>query len=66
MNVKSSNLDEKIKMLVVDVYGRIIEVRNVKANSTTGVGDHYSPGVYFVRIIQGRNHKEFKLIKLAD
>ena len=29
-------------------------------------GDRYKPGAYFVRIFQGKEHKEIKLIKLAD
>jgi hypothetical protein len=51
-------------MQVVDMYGRIIETRNVNANSPIRVGDRYNPGTYFVRIMQGREYKEIKLIKL--
>jgi len=57
---------EKIMMQVVDMYGRIIETRNVTANSITRFGDRYIPGTYFVRIIQGKEHKEIKLVKLSD
>jgi len=55
---------EKITMQVMDMYGRIIETRNVTANSITIFGDRYRPGTYFVRIIQGKEHKEIKLVKL--
>ena len=53
-------------MQVVDINGRIIEVRNISANSIVRFGDRYRPGTYFVRILQGKQHKEIKLIKLSD
>jgi len=65
LNVKG-NTNEKITMQVVDMYGRIIETRNVTANSITRLGDRYRQGAYFVRIMQGKEHKEIKLIKLSD
>ena len=60
------NLKEKITMQVVDMYGRIIETNNVSANSMIRFGDGYRSGTYFVRIIQGKQHTELKLIKLSD
>ena len=66
INVKANSSKEKITMQVVDMYGRIIETRNVNANSVIRFGDRYKPGTYFVRIIQGKEHKEMKLIKLSN
>ena len=57
---------ERIIMQVTDMYGRIIETRNVNANSIIRFGDRYRPGTYFVRIIQGKERKEIKLVKLSD
>jgi hypothetical protein len=57
---------EKIAMQVVDMYGRVIETKNVTSNSSIRFGDRYRPGTYFVRIIQGKEHKEIKLIKLSN
>jgi hypothetical protein len=57
---------EKITMQVMDMYGRIIETRNMTVNSIVKFGDRYRPGTYFVRIIQGKEHKEIKLIKISD
>lgn len=57
---------EKINMQVVDMYGRIIETRNITESSTIKFGDRYITGTYFVRIIQGKQHQEIKLIKLSD
>ena len=62
----TADANEKIMMQVIDMYGRVIEVKNVNANSVTRFGDGYRPGTYFVRIMQGRDHKDVKLIKLSD
>ena len=64
--IKANSDKEKITMQVVDMYGRIIETRNVNANSPIRFGDRYNSGTYFVRIMQGKEHKEIKLIKLSD
>lgn len=64
LNVRTNNLMDKITLQVTDMYGRIIETRNVTANSIVRFGDQYRSGTYFVRIIQGKEHKEIKLVKL--
>jgi len=66
INIKANSSKEKIVMQVVDMYGRVIETRNVIANSNIRFGDRYRPGTYFVRIMQGKEHKEIKLVKLSD
>jgi len=66
IKVNSNSSADKITLQVVDMYGRIIEARNVNANSPIRFGDRYNPGTYFVRILQGKEHKEIKLIKLSD
>ncbi len=66
ITVKANTGKERITMQVIDMYGRVIETRNVTANSMIRFGDRYRPGTYFVRIIQGKEHKEIKLIKLTD
>ena len=48
------------------MQGRVIEIRNITANSIIRFGDRYRPGAYLVRIVQGKQHKELKLIKLID
>ena len=62
----NAKTNEGITMQVVDMYGRVIETRNVNANSPIRFGDRYNSGTYFVRILQGKEHKEIKLIKLSD
>jgi hypothetical protein len=66
INVKANSTKEKITMQVVDMYGRVIEIRNVSANSMIRFGERYRPGTYLVRILQDKEHKEIKLIKLPD
>lgn len=66
IDVKANSITEKITMQVIDMHGRIIETRNVNGNSLIRFGERYNPGTYFVRIIQGKEHKEIKLVKLAD
>jgi len=66
VSVKSNDEKEKIVLQVFDQYGRLVSVRNNILNgSTVRIGDQYKPGVYFVRVTQGRQHKEIKLIKLS-
>jgi len=57
---------ERITMQVVDMYGRVVETRNVTANSIIKFGDRYSSGSYFARIMQGNKQKQIKLVKLSN
>ena len=66
ITINSNDTKRKIIAQVFDQYGRSIETRNANANSLIRVGDRYRPGTYFVRIIQGNEHKEIKLIKMPD
>ena len=67
IQVNASNTKDRILLQVFDVSGRIVETRNnVSAGSTFTLGDKYRPGSYFIRVIQGKDHKEIKLVKLSD
>ncbi len=67
VTIKSNNTKEKIALQVFDVYGRSIEVRShIPNGSTIRVGDLYRPGAYYIRVLQGMQHKEIKLIKVSD
>jgi len=55
-----------IKMFVVDMYGRVLEQRIASSGQTIYLGDKYRPGTYVVKIIQGDQSKELKLIKLPE
>ena len=65
--INSNDSKEKIVLQVVDQYGRSIETRpNLSKGSAVRLGDLYRPGVYYVRVLQGKQHKELKLVKLSD
>lgn len=64
--LNSNDSKERITMQVTDMYGRVIEARDITVNSTIKLGDRYRPGTYFVRVMQGKQHKEIKLVKLPD
>ena len=66
ITVKGISTNDKIIMQVTDVYGRVIEARNVSTNSIFRFGDKYRPGAYFIRVLQGKERKEIKLVKLSD
>ncbi len=61
--IKGTN-KEKVTMQVIDMQGRVIETRSI--NSSVRFGDRYRAGIYIVRIIRGKEHKELKLVKLSD
>jgi len=67
IQVNAVNKKDRLLLQVFDVSGRIIETRNnVYAGSTFTLGDKYRPGSYLIRVIQGKEHKELKLVKLPD
>jgi hypothetical protein len=64
--VKGNHQRDEIKMIVVDMYGRIIEQRMLPNEQTITLGDKYRPGVYIVKFMQGKQSKQLKLIKLPE
>lgn len=67
IQVSSNDLSTKIIMQVFDQQGRILEKKeNITPGSAINLGENYRPGIYFVRVIQGRQHSEIKLIKLNN
>ncbi|MEO7263825.1 MAG: SBBP repeat-containing protein [Ferruginibacter sp.] len=63
--VKTNDAKQNIVMQVADEYGRLLETRNnVKAGAIIQLGRNYQPGIYYIQIMQGKNHEEMKLIKL--
>lgn len=66
VKVRSTNRNEKINLQVIDAYGRIIETRSVSSSGDIIFGQLYRPGVYYIRVIQGKQFKELKLVKLSD
>lgn len=57
---------EKATLQVFDLFGRLLEQRTVQPGSTTKIGATYQPGSYLVRVTQGSEHRELKLLKMAE
>ncbi len=64
MRVESNNTTEKLNMRVMDIYGKVVEMKNgIAPNTTIRFGSSYLPGVYFTEIMQGKKKLTLKLIK---
>ena len=62
--IKSPKQD-KVKMRVTDLLGRVIEVKpDIAPNGTIHLGSKYFPGTYIVEIMQGNEKRVVKLFKL--
>jgi hypothetical protein len=67
VELKTSDLKTTLQMQVFDQTGRLIETKdNLVAGSIFRLGDRYRPGIYYVHIIQGQQHKAIKLVKLSE
>lgn len=67
LSIKSPDVKNRISIQVYDASGRLVEVKNnISAGSLLTIGDNYRSGAYYVRIIQGKNGREIKLLKISD
>jgi hypothetical protein len=65
LKVQSSNKFEKLSLRIMDIAGRVIEMKsNVSVDETIQLGEQYKAGVYMVEVKQGNNIKVLKLVKL--
>ena len=63
--VVNSSSDEKIRIRVVHVSGRVLDVKeNLMTGQTIKIGEKYRVGAYFAEVRQGNKTKTVKLIKL--
>jgi 5-methylthioadenosine/S-adenosylhomocysteine deaminase len=59
-----SNSNEVVQLRVMDVSGRIIEVRNGMLNNPTfQIGNNFRAGIYIVEVTQGKQRQMLKLIR---
>jgi hypothetical protein len=64
INILGSN-QALVDLFIADMSGRIVETRaGIAANSTIQVGHRLPPGAYVVRVRQGSQYQESKMIKL--
>jgi len=62
--VISSNDAAPVKVRVVDMFGRVVEMHDkVNATGILRLGNEWRGGTYFVEVIQGEQRKVIKLIK---
>ncbi|MDQ3551994.1 MAG: cadherin-like beta sandwich domain-containing protein, partial [Bacteroidota bacterium] len=60
-----SNSDESINIRVFDAVGRLMtNISGVKKNSLVVFGRNYKEGNYFAEVVQGKNRKTIKLVKM--
>lgn len=63
----SASEQAPVTLRVVDLLGRVIEVRsNVAPNGTFVIGHNYRPGVYFVQAVQGHRTVMLQLTKAGE
>lgn len=53
-----------LTLRVIDISGRIIEVKNVTSTQTIRIGNDYKAGMYFAELMQGEERKIVKLVKI--
>ncbi len=58
---------DKITMRIMDMQGKLIEQRqNIQPNQVLRIGQTYSPGIYFIEVMQGAKRKQMKLFKSSN
>ncbi|MDQ3843104.1 MAG: T9SS type A sorting domain-containing protein, partial [Bacteroidota bacterium] len=67
LQINSNVTKDAITLRVVDLSGKLIELRNnLQAGQTLRLGDKYQPGMYFVEVLQGNRRELLKLVKQPD
>jgi hypothetical protein len=64
INIETLNSKDKISIRLIDVTGRVVEMKNnLTGNQTLRMGNNLKTGLYFAEIIQGRDRKQLKLLR---
>jgi len=64
VNIETTNEAEPISIRVVDIAGRVVEVKNkITGSQSLRIGSHLRTGIYIAVVRQGDNVKTFKLLK---
>jgi hypothetical protein len=64
LSVKSNNKDGLVMLQVVDMFGRVKEIRYLLPGENLNIGKEYAPGTYILRVMQGNETKQLKILKL--
>ncbi len=61
----NSGSQEKIRVRVMNIDGRVMEKKNnVAPNSTISLGSKFSPGNYYIEVVQGEERRVVKVVKM--
>jgi hypothetical protein len=64
LKIQSNITEEKISLKIVDLSGRIVEVKqNLEAGEMVELGMNYKVGIYLVEAIQGKQRNVIRLVK---
>src|SRR5258705_10696054 len=64
VNIETTNSVDKISVRLIDVTGRVLEVKNnLSGSQTLRIGNNVRAGLYFAEIRQGSDTKQIKLFK---
>jgi hypothetical protein len=67
VRLESSNATDGISIVVYNVNGKIVETRqHLFAGQTIQLGALYRPGVYIIEMMQGKERRQLKLVKIPD
>jgi hypothetical protein len=64
--VRSSNHSQQITMQVFDINGRMLMNRMVQADQMIRFGSKFNTGTYIVKVLQGTETRQLKLVKTAN
>ena len=63
LRIQSNSIDV-LQVKVIDVSGRIVEIRNgITNNSTYRIGNNLRAGIYLVEVTQGKQRQVLKLVR---
>jgi len=64
LNIETANTRDKISVRLIDVAGRVVEVRNhLSGDQILRIGNNLKAGLYIAEIRQGNISKQIKLLK---
>lgn len=65
LNIQTDNRTDRIQITISNMSGRIVSnISNIIGSQVVRIGDNLDAGVYFVKIIQGDQTVQLKLIKV--
>ena len=65
VTVKSKDLNTPVEIRILNTNGKLVTIQKTAANSTLKISaDKWSGGMYFVEVIQGKQRKVVRLIRM--